>query len=75
MKVCGLLIEIDLPISSSFDTQNTMEFIDKPSFGHTKFKLPLFLVPVIMFAVLFLGILATKVYVHIIMGDSHSESN
>lgn len=52
-----------------------MDFIDKPSFGHTKFKLPLFLVPVIMFAVLFLGIVATKVYVHIVMGDSHSESN
>ncbi len=52
-----------------------MDFIDNPSFGHTKFKLPLFLVPVIMFAVLFLGIVATKVYVYIVTGDSHSESN
>jgi hypothetical protein len=52
-----------------------MEFIDKPTFGHTKFKLPVILVPVIMFAVLILGIVVTKIYVSITMGDSHSESN
>ena len=52
-----------------------MDFIDNPTFGHTKFKLPLILVPVIMFAVLFLGIVATKIYVHMVMDDSHSESN
>jgi hypothetical protein len=52
-----------------------MEFIDKPVFGHTKFKLPVILVPVIMFAVLILGIVATKIYVSMTMDDSHSESN
>ena len=39
-----------------------MEFIDKPTFGHTKFKLSVVLVPVIMFAVLILGIVASKLY-------------
>ena len=52
-----------------------MEFIDKPEFGHTKFKLPLFMVPVIMFVVLILGIIASKVYVHSVLDQPHSESN
>jgi len=52
-----------------------MEFIDKPTFGHTKYKLPVILVPVIMFAVLILGIVASKIYVDNVMDDSHSESH
>ena len=52
-----------------------MEFIDKPEIGHTKFKLPLFLVPVIMFAVLILGIIVSKVYVHSVLDQSHTESH
>jgi hypothetical protein len=52
-----------------------MEFIDKPTFGHTKFKLSVVLVPVIMFAVLILGIVASKLYVSSVVTDSHSESN
>mgnify|MGYP004366406607 FL=1 len=51
-----------------------MEFIDKPTFGHTKFKLSVVLVPVIMFAVLILGIVASKLYVSSVVADSHSES-
>ena len=52
-----------------------MEFIDKPIFGHTKYKLPVILVPVIMFAVLILGIVVSKIYVDNVMDDSHSESH
>ena len=51
-----------------------MEFIDKPTFGHTKFKLSVVLVPVIMFAVLIMGIVASKLYVSSVVADSHSES-
>ena len=52
-----------------------MDFIDKPEIGHTKFKLPVFLVPVIMFAVLILGIIASKVYVHSVLDQPHTESH
>ena len=40
-----------------------MEFIDDPQFGHTKFRLPVLLVPVVMFVILLLGIWASKLYV------------
>ena len=50
-----------------------MEFIDNPSFGHKKFKLPVVLVPVGMFLVLFLGILVSKVYVNSVLYSDHSE--
>ena len=40
-----------------------MKFIDDPQFGHAKWRLPVLLVPVIMFAVLLLGIIASKAYV------------
>lgn len=40
-----------------------MDFIDDPQFGHTKMRLPVILVPVLMFAVLLLGIWASKLYV------------
>ncbi len=52
-----------------------MEFIDKPEFGHTKFKLPLFMVPVIMFAILILGIVASKIYVDSVLEHPETESN
>jgi hypothetical protein len=52
-----------------------MEFIDKPTFGHTKYKLPILLVPVIMFAVLYLGIKASQFYVSSVMDQPHSESH
>ena len=40
-----------------------MKFIDDPQIGHTKFRLPTILVPVIMFAVVILGIIASKLYI------------
>ena len=52
-----------------------MEFIDNPSFGHKKFKLPVVLVPVVMFLVLFLGIWVSKVYVVSVLYSDHSESH
>jgi hypothetical protein len=52
-----------------------MDFIDKPEIGHTKFKLPVFLVPVIMFAVLILGIIVSKAYVHSVLDQPHTESH
>ena len=50
-----------------------MEFIDDPKFGHSKFRLPVLLVPVLMFAVLILGIIASKIYVSIVLDKPHSE--
>jgi hypothetical protein len=49
-----------------------MEFIDNPQFGHKKNKLPTFLVPVVMFAVLILGIIASKIYVDAVLHPSDS---
>ncbi len=46
-----------------FMQSRDMKFIDDPQFGHTKYRLPVLLVPVIMFAVLLLGIYASKAYV------------
>lgn len=40
-----------------------MKFIDDPQIGHTKFRLPVILVPVIMFAVVILGIAASKLFI------------
>ena len=40
-----------------------MDFIDEPEFGHTQKRLPLILVPVIMFATVVLGIIASKLYI------------
>ena len=40
-----------------------MDFIDDPQIGHTKFRLPMILVPVIMFAVVILSIAASKLYI------------
>jgi hypothetical protein len=49
------------------------EFIDDPQFGHTKKKLPIILVPVVMFAVLLAGIVASKIYVDAVLYSDHGE--
>ena len=50
-----------------------MEFIDDPQFGHKKNKLPVFLVPIIMFAILFIGILVSKLYVRSVLDQPPDE--
>lgn len=50
-----------------------MAFIDDPQFGHTRNKLPVFLVPVIMFSILFLGIIASKIYVDSVLDHPKEE--
>jgi hypothetical protein len=49
------------------------EFIDNPQFGHTRNKLPVILVPVVMFAVLLVGIIASKIYVDAVLYPDHTE--
>ena len=50
------------------------DFIDDPKFGHTKNKLPVLLVPVVMFALLLAGIVASKIYVDAVLySDSGQE--
>ena len=51
-----------------------MDFIDEPQFGHKHSKLPVVLVPLIMFLVLLLCIYASDVYVDNVLGDSHDET-
>ena len=51
-----------------------MDFIDNPQIGHKYLKLPVFLVPVLMFLILFLGILASKFYVDSVLYSSDEES-
>ena len=51
-----------------------MDFIDDPKFGHTKNRLPVMLVSVIMLASVVLGIIATKIYVKSVV-DLHSEES
>ena len=50
-----------------------MEFIDKPSFGHTKKRLPVLMVPFVMFAILLLAIWASKLYVSSVLDQPHAE--
>ena len=50
-----------------------MEFIDDPKFGHSKFKLPIFLVPVLMFLALIIGIIASKIYVDSVLEKPETE--
>jgi|TARA_X000000950_G_scaffold281082_1_gene376969 hypothetical protein len=52
-----------------------MEFIDDPQFGHKKNRLPTFLVPVLMFAVLVFGIFISKLYVDSVVNQAHGESH
>ncbi len=49
------------------------EFIDDPQIGHSRMRLPVILVPVVMFAVLLLGILASKAYVDSVLYSDHGE--
>ena len=51
------------------------DFIDDPKFGHTRMKLPVIFVPVVMFGVLLLGIIASKVYVDAVLYFDHSEES
>ncbi|MEK9771976.1 MAG: hypothetical protein VW576_00285 [Opitutae bacterium] len=51
------------------------DFIDDPKFGHTRMKLPVILVPVAMFAVLLVGIIASKVYVNSVLYSDHSQES
>jgi hypothetical protein len=61
-------------IPVSFKKEN-MEFIDDPQFGHKKNRLPTFLVPVLMFAVLVFGIFISKLYVDSVVNQAHGESH
>jgi len=51
------------------------DFIDDPKIGHTRMKLPVILVPFVMFAVLLLGIIASKIYVDSVLYSDHSEES
>ncbi len=51
-----------------------MDFIDDPKFGHTKNRLPVFLVPVIMLATVVLGIFASKIYISSVLDHHNDES-
>ena len=51
------------------------DFIDDPQFGHKHMRLPVILVPVVMFAVLLLGIVASKIYVDAVLYADHSEDS
>ena len=50
-------------LKSRLNQYEYMDFIDDPKIGHTKFRLPMLLVPVIMFAVVILGIAASKLFI------------
>ena len=49
------------------------DFIDDPQVGHSKLKLPVILVPVVMFTVLLLGIIASKIYVDAVLYSDQEE--
>jgi hypothetical protein len=49
------------------------DFIDNPKIGHSKLCLPVIFVPVVMFAVLLLGIIASKVYVDAVLYSDQVE--
>ena len=51
-----------------------MEFIDDPKFGHTRNRLPVMLVPVLMFATLIVGIIVSKIYISNVLDQPHEES-
>jgi hypothetical protein len=50
------------------------DFIDDPKIGHTRLRMPVIFVPVVMFGVLLLGIIASKVYVDAVLYSDHSET-
>ncbi len=51
------------------------DFIDDPKFGHSRMRLPVILVPVVMFAVLLAGIVVSKIYVDAVLYSDHSEES
>ena len=51
------------------------DFIDDPKVGHTRIKLPVILVPVVMFTVLLLGIIASKIYVDSVLYSDQMEES
>jgi len=51
------------------------DFIDDPKFGHSRMRLPIILVPVVMFAVLLAGIVVSKIYVDAVLYSDHSEES
>ena len=59
--------------ANSIKSMSSNEFIDDPKFGHTQMRLPVILVPVVMFAVLLVGIIASKIYVDAVLYSDHSE--
>ena len=52
-----------------------MDFIDDPKFGHSKFKLPVIMVPILMFASVVLCIIATKIYVSSVLDAPNAEES
>jgi len=51
------------------------DFIDDPKFGHSRMRLPVIFVPVVMFAVLLAGIVVSKIYVDAVLYSDHSEES
>ena len=49
------------------------DFIDDPKIGHTRLRIPLIFGPVVMFGVLVLGIIASKIYVDAVLYSDHGE--
>jgi hypothetical protein len=62
-------------LKDNFNTIMKMEFIDDPQIGHNKFKLPVLLVPVLMFVVLGLGIFVSKLYVSSVLDKPVAEES
>jgi len=60
-------------MANSINPMSSYEFIYDPKFGHTKMRLPVILVPVVMFAVLLIGIIASKIYVDAVLYSDHPE--
>lgn len=50
------------------------DFIDDPQIGHSKMRLPVILVPVVMFGLLLLGIIASKIYVDAVLYSDNVEA-
>jgi len=48
-------------------------FIDDPKIGHSRMRMPVIFVPIVMFGVLLLGIIASKIYVDAVLYSDHGE--
>lgn len=55
-------------------SMSSHDFIDDPQIGHSKMRLPVILVPVVMFGVLLLGIIASKIYVDAVLYSDNVEA-